>query len=197
MEYVTYSRKASAATGQMIVAGFGTVWMIAWCVQQRGWDPAVLTLIALAGAAITLAAWSQFRAGRVQPDSQMERGAYRARGRAFLWINLAQWAALFAQGPVLAWAGHPAWSQAAVILIVGVHFLPLARVFDARQHYLTGALLIAVALAYPWLGQNLPAYPAGCFATGTILWISALLTFYRVGVHTAWRMPTAGYIARN
>jgi len=189
MEYVSYSRKASAAVGQWIVAGFGTLWMIAWCLQQHGIDLAVLSLIVLAGTAISLAAWSQWRAGRGHPDTQVEVAMHKARGRAFLWINLAQWLALFAQGPCLAWLGHANWSQAAVMLIVGLHFLPLARVFKTRQHYLTGTALIAVALAYPWLGQGQSAYPAGCFATGAILWLSALLTFYRVGAGTGW--PTS------
>jgi hypothetical protein len=181
MEYVTYSRKAGAAIGQMIVTGFGTLWMISWCLQQRGVDAATLMLIALAGAAIFLAAWSQFRAGRRQPDTREEKAVYKARGRGFLWVNVAQWLALFASGPCLAWLGHSNWGEALGIMIVGVHFVPLARLFRTRQHYLTGLALILVALAYPWLGDGTVNYALGGFATGSVLWISALVTFYRLG----------------
>jgi hypothetical protein len=179
MEYVTYSRKAGAAVGQMIVTGFGTLWMISWCLQRRGVDAPILMLIALAGAAIFLAAWSQFRAGRRQPDTREEKTVYKAHGRAFLWVNVAQWLALFASGPCLAWFGHANWGEAAGIMIVGLHFLPLARLFRTRQHYLTGLALILVALVYPWLGDGTINYAPGGFAAGCVLWIGALVTFCR------------------
>ena len=66
-----------------------------------------------------------------------------------------------------------------VILIVGVHFIPLARAFHARRHYATGAALIVVAFGYPWITNSGSSYPSGAFATGSILWISALYGFLR------------------
>jgi hypothetical protein len=59
------------------------------------------------------------------------------------------------------------------------HLIPLARIFHAPRHYVTGIALIVVALAYPWMNGGGPNYPSGEFATGAILWISALYTSLR------------------
>lgn len=174
-----YSPKAGPATGQMFFAGFGTLWMIDWCLQRHGADLPTLTLIVLAGSTIFLWAWCEFQQGNAEAKVRVESSRYRAWQRAFRWVNVMQWLAVLVANIALNAVGHAEWIVPAVILIVGVHFIPLARVFHAPRHYVTGAALIVVALGYPWIANSGPHYPMGAFATGSILWISALYGFLR------------------
>jgi hypothetical protein len=177
VERTMYARRAGSAAGQMFFAGFGTLWMTAWCLQRHGVDWPMLALIAMAGGTLFLWAWSDFRAFRPLVDQHAERAKDKARMRHFRWINAAQWLTLFAADGVLNATGHPDWTTPANILIVGLHFIPLARLFRVPRHYATGIALIVVALAYPWMAGAGPNYPAGEFATGAILWVSALYGF--------------------
>jgi hypothetical protein len=65
-----------------------------------------------------------------------------------------------------------AWIVPAIVLIVGAHFLPLARIFQAQQHRTTGVALMlcaAMALVLPGSVRDLME----CVAAGVILWVSA------------------------
>lgn len=171
--------KTSPAVGQMFFAGFGTLWMIGWCLQRHGADIPTLTLILLAGSTIFLWAWCEFRAGTSDAEARVGSSIHITRRRAFRRVNLIQWLAIGIANVTLDAIGYTEWIVPAVILIVGVHFIPLARVFRSPQQYITGVALIVVALGYPWMASGGPNYPAGEFATGGILWISALYGFLR------------------
>ncbi|MGN4064361.1 hypothetical protein [Burkholderia gladioli] len=163
------------ASGTPWLGGFGTLWMTAWCLQAHGIDPPTLALILFAGGTITL--WGFASRPGVQPGGSRQKPS--ASGRVFRHVNLAQWVAIVIANLALNASGHGAWFVDAVILIVGLHFLPLAHVFRSPRHAVTGLALILVALAYPWLGAHRPGYPAGAFAAGAILWASALAGLLR------------------
>jgi hypothetical protein len=59
-----------------------------------------------------------------------------------------------------------------VIAVVGLHFLPLARLFRYRPHLLTGLALIALAILAP-LATGRPDNAWGPLGAGLILWASA------------------------
>jgi hypothetical protein len=164
----------------MFLAGFGTLWMIGWCRQMHGVDIPTLTVIVLAGSTNFLWALCEFRRGMSAHDMSVEPSIEISQRRAFRRVNLIQWLAIGVANIVLNAAGYVELIVPAVILIVGLHFIPLARAFRSRQHdwhrqhYVTGGALIAVALAYPWMAGGGPNYPKGEFATGSILWISAI-----------------------
>lgn len=61
-------------------------------------------------------------------------------------VNAAEVAAIAAVIAATAGSGHVRVVPAAVALVVGLHFFPLARLYDQRQYRWTGALLSAVAL---------------------------------------------------
>ena len=69
--------------------------------------------------------------------------------------------------------GHPQWQVAAGMLVIGLHFLPLAVAFDYRAHWVTGIAMAAWALAYPWLFAAGAMAPAGMFGAAAILFASA------------------------
>jgi hypothetical protein len=182
VERTVYSRRTGSALGQMFFAGFGTLWMMAWCLQRHGVDWSLLALILIAGASLFLRAWCDFRAFARLVERNGDTAtaeAEQSRKRIFRWINATQWLTLLAANFGLNAWGHPEWVTPVGILIVGVHLLPLARLFRAPRHNVTGLALIAVALAYPWMVHDGSHYSAGDFATGAILWLSTLYGFLR------------------
>lgn len=62
-------------------------------------------------------------------------------------VNATEAAAVAAVIAEAAGTGHPRVIPAAVALVVGLRFFPLARLYDQRQYRWTGALLSAVAAA--------------------------------------------------
>lgn len=73
----------------------------------------------------------------------------KQREKLFHRINAGQWIAIFVLGNALKWLGLGAWFIPMVIAVVGLHFLPLARLFRYRPHQLTGGALIALAILAP------------------------------------------------
>jgi hypothetical protein len=82
---------------------------------------------------------------------------------------------------VLALVGEfrrPDWTAAGVSLVVGLHFLPLARIFESAAYYWVGSLMVAwdivtVTVLKSWN----PTVSAGI--AGAILWAAAIHTLMR------------------
>ncbi len=62
--------------------------------------------------------------------------------------------------------GLEVWIVPAIMLIVGMHFLPLARPFRYRPHYLTGAILIVTAVLYRLASPGGPTAALGSLIAG-------------------------------
>lgn len=70
----------------------------------------------------------------------------------------------------------------AVAIIVGLHFLPLARWFPARIYYLTAALIVAAGVAGTLVDDLQSRILIVCIGTASALWLSCgivLLRAYR------------------
>jgi hypothetical protein len=87
---------------------------------------------------------------------------------------VGQWLVILVAGNVLANTGLGAWVLPMAMAVIGIHFFPLARLFRTPSRYVTGATLIAVAVAYPFIAVQGPADPIGCLLAGVVLWASAL-----------------------
>ncbi len=64
----------------------------------------------------------------------------------------------------------------AIALIVGLHFLPLARLFRYAPHYVTGAVMVAWAMATVWVVPAESLQSVTAMGTGLLLWLSAAAT---------------------
>lgn len=60
------------------------------------------------------------------------------------------------------------------MLIIGLHFFPLAKAFGNPLLNFTGGALIALAIGYPFIAPGGAANPVGCLGGGVILWASAI-----------------------
>jgi hypothetical protein len=160
---------ANRPQAALFLTAFGTIWLLAWCrLAQIGKGPTLLAIVALA---LGLASWALWRM-QAAHHSGRHAGASQASRRQFRIVNVVQWAAIALLVYGLPRLGYGPWTVPAVMMVVGLHFIPLAAIFGNRAYYLTGALLALWALAYPILLGG-PMQPAGCMVTGLILWVHA------------------------
>ena len=175
-------RARGRATGALVVTVFGTLWasagLVAWGAPAWSW-----VVLAVAAASLVASAVRTLRATPPVDESALpaELAARRRRGdRIFRWAVVGEGLGIFLAVNVVANLGHPQWQPAAAMLVVGLHFLPLAVGFGYRPHVVTGLALAAWALAYPWLFAAGAMAPAGWLVAGAILMASALVSLRSV-----------------
>jgi hypothetical protein len=166
--------RARRAIGAMFYFVFGGAWLEYYAFQTVGKSPVVFVAIALVTAALLVLAYRRYKQHQpalaaVAPSPQQKKA-----DRVFNIVNAGQWVVILVAGNVLVNLGLSGWVIPCVILIVGVHFLPLGYVFANPPHYITGIALIVLSLTYPLLAARGPASPIGCLGAGLILWASAI-----------------------
>jgi hypothetical protein len=129
--------------GTVILCVFAVVWAAAGASGLEG--PARVAVLvgapAISAAMIGLAVRPGSRRAAEPPRCPLP--GWRRR---FALLNVAQGIAIALVIAVLAATGGEAAIPAAVCLIVGLHFLPLARLFDVPAYRWTGAALCIVAV---------------------------------------------------
>ena len=167
--------RAGRSIGAMFFAVFGGLWLELWANDQYPGSIVAVLIVVLLGAALLAAAIRVYQRNSGALKSIAQTPETRRRSRYFNLINGAQWIAIFVVAFTLAKTGLGTWILPSIMLIVGLHFLPLARLFGYRPRYVTGAALILLAITYPLLAHDGPASAFGALATGGILWLSAIV----------------------
>ena len=132
-----------AGVGGVLLGLGGGLWAALGLTTIAGSQPwAYLAVIAVAAAFVAAGAWVVAHAGRL-PRAEP--------GLSDLWPNvaiipssLALGAALF--GDALARAQSQTLLPLVIMLLIGFHFLPLARVLGLELYHQTGLWLVALAL---------------------------------------------------
>ena len=171
--------RRSRAVGATFFALFGGAWLALWNYRSA---PAHLWAYGAIGAAalgILLFARARYRRYEAAAAGLAATPLQQRRQRWFHIINAGQWVVILIVGNVLANSGLGSWVIPAVILIVGLHFLPLAPLFSNAALYATGTAFILLAGIYPVMAAGGPADPVGCLGAGLILWLSALWALRR------------------
>ncbi|MBS1801588.1 MAG: hypothetical protein JSS95_17390 [Acidobacteria bacterium] len=165
--------RAGRAIGAMFFAFFGAAWLIVGCVHSG--HGTVLVIVPVVLCAIALFAFAYFIFKRNSSALAARTGSpqEKRRSRIFNIVNAVQWILILIISNVLANLHLSAWIIPAIMIIVGLHFLPLAGLFDYPPHYLTGTTFILIAVLYPFLSQRGPQSPIGCYLAGAVLWLSA------------------------
>jgi hypothetical protein len=166
--------RAGRAIGAMFFSIFGGAWLGVWSLRALPGNMLVPAAVIALSLAIFWQAISRFRRYRTALAAEQDTPRRRRISRLFNIINAGQWVLIVVGVNVLANIGLAAWSVPFAILIIGLHFLPLAHLFANPPHYITGALLILLAIAYPLLMPGGPNDPVGCLGAGLILWSSAI-----------------------
>ena len=162
------------AIGAMFFAIFGAAWLALWNYRAAPMRLAAYASIVLLAVLLFLFARSRYLRYAAALPAPPDSPDQRKRERWFHIVNAGQWLLILVVGNVLVNIGHADWVLPAVVLIVGLHFLPLARLFEYRAHYVTAGALMLAALLLPRLSPLGPADPVVCLAAGLILWASAL-----------------------
>lgn len=161
---------AGRAVGAMFFAGFGGMWLAYGCWQALPGRPAGVAGIILIAATLLALAYRQYLQHREALAALEGTPEQRRRSRMFNLVNAAQWVLIFVLANVLGHLHLQAWVLPAALFVVGLHFLPLARVFGYRAHYLTGAAMMLLAVGFPLLAPAGPLDPIGPMGAGLILW---------------------------
>ncbi len=180
-------RARGASIGATIVGGFGAVWL-AMGMSAAGIPERVAIALVLPVFVLIACLASAVRR-RLPKFAGPESPEKKQMMRAFVVVNVVQWVAIFGTVNLLRNFQLEGWIVSAIVLIVGAHFLPLARIFGARQHVVTGAALMlcaAVALVLPASMRD----AVECVSAGLILWASAAAALY-----TAFRMAPSSRLA--
>ena len=162
----------------MFFSVFGAIWLILWSQRAFGLRPGILAVIVFAGAAIFAAALRLYRQNQSALAAEEDSPANKKADRTFYIVNITQWVAVPVVAIVLANIGLKDWILASVILIVGIHFFPLARAFHNPQLNATGVAMVVVAVGYPLIAPTGAASPVGCLAAGIVLWASAMRSLF-------------------
>ncbi|HUA82282.1 MAG TPA: hypothetical protein VMB85_00365 [Bryobacteraceae bacterium] len=162
----------NAAGAIIVMSTFAAIWWMVGAAQLgRGSVMMYAAGIVISGLMVALG-WR--RGG--PPAAPEER---KRRGRMVGIASTVEGVAILVAVNVLVKLGRRDLIAPAVAIIVGLHFLPLARWFPAPIYYLTGALLIAAGMAGT-LVQDLPArILTVCLGAAAVLWFSCGVVLFR------------------
>jgi len=167
-------RARSRATGVMMLSGFGALWAAAGIRLSSGpaWTWIALAIVVLAFGVRALGVL-RANPSPTWPLAVELAERQRRAGRIFAWTSAGEGLGILLAVNLVVNLGHPDWQAAAIVAVVGLHFLPLAVAFGYRPHLVTGVAMTAWALAWPWLFAAGAAAPAGLFGAAAILFASA------------------------
>lgn len=156
----------------IVMSTFAAIWWIVGTAQVRPGSLAISGVGILISGLMMAIAWRR-RGPSVSRDLRQRRG--RAVGIA----STVEGAAILAAVIVLSRVGRRDLIAPAIAVIVGLHFLPLARWLRAPLYYLTAALLIGVGIAGAFLSD--PASRGAAVGTGAaaVLWLSCGVVLIR------------------
>ena len=131
----------------VIGIGFMTFFGAIWWLMAAGFAGGAQPLMIVAGVVVVGAlVWRTVQFARaVGGRPAAPSPVFAARQRTFSRIGLTEGVAIAAGAIVFGITGRPEWIPAWCALVVGVHFLPLSRLFGVPIYWTTGLVLIAVA----------------------------------------------------
>ena len=175
-------RNRSRAIGTLVFTGFGGLWAAGGALLSSApawtWLVIAAFILAFGARAVRLL---RANPAVVEPLPADIAARQRRAGKIFLWTNVAEGVGILLAVNLVVNLGHPQWQTAAVMAIVGLHFLPLAVGFGYRPHLVTGVAMTAWALAYPALFAAAGMAPTGSFGAAAILFASAAWALRSVG----------------
>jgi hypothetical protein len=167
------------ATGVLFLSGFGGLWFLLGLAASQRLSLPTACALAAGLAALVAGAVLLRRRSAALPPSTLDPEEQRRAGRTFGRVNAVQWAAIVLIAVVLGRLHLDAYTPAAVTVVVGLHFFPLARLFRSPQHHVTGAALVLWGAVCLLLVPRDVLQSTPAFGTGAILWTAAAVTLAR------------------
>ena len=166
------------ARGALIRSFAGSTLMY-WAVVLSG-NPTPLRFSILAVPTAGLIGWAilRVRATRNLPSSADDLAHWRAV-RKFYWLDVGlEWALIGAAVSALARFGRFDLIPQALGVIIGLHYLPLGKIFRSHEYYWTGGVMVIAALGSLLISRGQIRNVVGCASVGLILWATCLGILY-------------------
>ncbi|MYW64349.1 hypothetical protein GTY65_09725 [Streptomyces sp. SID8379] len=162
--------------GTVVLSVFALVWAFAGASGTGPADGAVPLATEAVAVLLTVAAlFLGLRKGAAPSPRTVNLPANWARGVGI--INGLEVLAIFAVIAAANASGRPGLVPVGIALVVGLHFFPLARLYDQGQYRWTAALLCAVAVAglllYAAGGADTTVRVVVGLGAAVVLWVSA------------------------
>ncbi|HEX7065111.1 MAG TPA: hypothetical protein VF199_08620 [Bacillales bacterium] len=183
------SREAArgAASGIFFMTVFGIIWAITGIIGLQGLGMIIFLIpIILIGITLFICGISLNAASRRLTHTT----ATKEKGQVDKWfgiISALEFILIGAAGAISGATGHFDWFCPVTALIVGIHFFPLAYLFQVKTHYITGLLLcllsIITMLFVPvtiTLGNQeiIAWWSIVGFGSALILWVSSAIIWF-------------------
>jgi hypothetical protein len=177
---VRSARDAARGRGVGVLVGavIGGVWAAYGASLSPPWNGFLLAVSVAFTAPLAAGGIAIIRRARAMPAHSEGKAANRAAWRWF-WLNLtAEIVLLNLAALALNATGRPAYLIPAISVVVGLHFLPMARFFSVPSYLWTGGAMIAVAAAAAAAISGHFAEPSRvvgfeALANAAILWATA------------------------
>jgi len=166
--------RAGRAIGAMFFSVFGCAWIGNWALRAYSSNCALLAGIVTVGLTLLFCAITIYRKNKGALSLDVDSAQKKKTDRIFHIVNVGQWVGIWIAVNVLNNVGKPEWAVPAAIFIIGLHFIPLARLFRYFPHYIAGSVLMVWAVVYPWISAGGPTDSIGSLGIGVILWSSAV-----------------------
>lgn len=177
----TVGHLRGSVAGAAILTLFGFAWCIialgAWPARP-GWSipAAVLASIALLGLCV-------LRLIALRNIASIDDPAAAAKGkRAGMLFGIifgAEGGLIALCATLLGRAGLSSWIPIAIAIIVGLHFIPLARVFEVPLYYWTGALTVLSMLGCSLIRDAATRQLCAALMMAAVLWLTAVVILLR------------------
>jgi hypothetical protein len=171
-----------SVTGALILGFFATVWWVVGLRAAAHGAALVYAVPLVVAAALIGVAWHLAQRGTTKVEDEAEEAR---RDRLVGWASAGEGIAIFIAANVLVNLGHRDAVAPAVAIIVGAHFLPLARGLPAPAYYVTAGVLVLLGLA--GLGIADPSLRLTIVSAGAaaILWLTAFSALRRASEPSA------------
>jgi hypothetical protein len=177
---ISVGKLKGSARGALICVCFGSGWMY-WAVVSSGTQsPLWFSFVTLPAIFLTLWAILRIRAFRHLSPSSAEL-AHSMRFRKLFWIDFGfEWGLCAIAAFLLAQIGRSDLMPQAFGVIIGLHFLPLAKIFTARLFYWTSGIMVVAAIGSLIIPRSDVRTIAGCMSIGLTLWATGLVILCRI-----------------
>jgi MFS family permease len=170
------------AIGALVMTAFGAIWMIsgATALSLLNWE--IWLIVAILTGLLCVAALLELQAARripTTPATASQSKSIQTRRRRFGIVLAFEWVPIFLVAFVLGRIGHPDFILPAIAVIVGLHFIPLARLFNCPLYYWTGISFVLVAIGSFAIDPLAIRQAITCLGCGLALWLTTAVLVFR------------------
>lgn len=151
----------------MVCTGFGAYSLYWWSAATRSNKEAWFYMIAAVAAALLVWSIVQLRAMRHAPRSTLSRQSVISYNVRFFAIVATEVAGII--------LGYPNWVDG----MVGIHFLPLGRLFKMPIYYATSGAISLAAFGSLLISETSSRVGICAGGTGLALWLTGGLILYK------------------